>query len=273
MIEALLQAGEIDLILSVIVITKDNFLELVATIESLYEQENLEIIVIDGGTCAKSQVFLQQVRLKYSRFKFICEKDSGISDAFNRGLKQVTGDAVNFLNSGDILISASYYPRAMNILQLRPEIEFVHADILFGDSLAGTLVLKPSLSNLGRGMPYRHQAMIFRLTVFEKLGGFSVKLKATMDFDLVCRMHKEGMLGFYDQTEAVVKMDGGGISSTRELLGYREHDQILTQHGLWNFSNVLGTCTRYLFFAVRKILLFFKLKRVVVELKQFKRRI
>ena len=73
------------------------------TILSVLDQKypNLEYIIIDGGSTDNSVEIIK----KYERHLtfWVSEKDKGQSDAINKGLKHVTGDLFNWINSDDLL--------------------------------------------------------------------------------------------------------------------------------------------------------------------------
>lgn len=106
--------------LSVITITFNSVKTLERTIESVLNQgyENLEYIIIDGGSTDGTQEIIK----KYKKvLGFWCsEPDKGISDAFNKGIKAATGDLIWIINSDDGLM-----PGAVNALmrQYSPEID------------------------------------------------------------------------------------------------------------------------------------------------------
>ncbi len=227
-------------------------------------------MVVDGGQCQLTKNYLSQLSLGSLNFSFVSEPDEGISDAFNKALRMSKGDAVVFINSGDRLIDKNYFARCERRFLTDPSIDFIHAAVGFEDRVAGPIVLKPSLSGLGAGMPYRHQSMVVKRKVFEELGHFDPKLRLTMDYDFVCRMHLAGCKGFYDSTSAVVMMDGKGVSSTQELAAYREVSRLLTKYKLWNLSNLLGTVKRYLFYFVRRFLIYARLTSLLAVLKRLK---
>lgn len=71
------------------------------TIDSVLSQNynNLEFMVIDGGSTDNSVEIIK----KHEKFinYWVSEKDSGQSNAINKGLKAATGDIINWLNSDD----------------------------------------------------------------------------------------------------------------------------------------------------------------------------
>lgn len=77
------------------------------TLKSVLEQtyQNLEYIIIDGhskdSTCRIIEKYRDLFIEKGFLFKFISEKDKGIYDAMNKGIKQATGKWINFMNAGD----------------------------------------------------------------------------------------------------------------------------------------------------------------------------
>ena len=74
------------------------------TIESVVNQsyKNIEYILIDGGSKDKTVEIIQEYQSKYPKLiKYISEKDSGIYDAMNKGIKLATGDIVGIVNSDD----------------------------------------------------------------------------------------------------------------------------------------------------------------------------
>src|ERR1035437_7794058 len=72
------------------------------TIESIISQNymDLEYIVIDGWSTDGTDNIVLSYKDKLN-IKFISEKDSGIYDAMNKGIKLAIGDIIGILNSDD----------------------------------------------------------------------------------------------------------------------------------------------------------------------------
>ena len=94
--------------ISIITVVKNSETNIEKTILSVLEQkyENLDYIVIDGGSTDKTLNVLKKYKDKIS--VLISENDNGIWDAMNKGIQQAKGDIIGFLNADDI-----YYPGAL----------------------------------------------------------------------------------------------------------------------------------------------------------------
>ena len=250
-------------LLSIVTITFNNFDELLKTVESVKNLKFCEHLIINGGKCQNTLEFLQSFS-----GKSISEPDQGISDAFNKGIKLSQGSAVILLNSGDILLDQTYPEKALHILKVHQEVDFVHANELYDDIMIGEFVMRPLRKqnnlypNIGKGMPYRHQTMVVRKTVYEKVGLFDLKY-VTSDYDWICRWENSciKIIGsaYYLQGNPVVKMDGGGISSTQENKIILEAIQIIKQRNrnlsfLEKMKSDLALFTRLVLFYCRFLL-------------------
>ena len=219
--------------LSIITIPLNNFEELLRTVESVQDLNGCEHIIINGG---ESQQTLEFLKGYYG--KSVSEPDQGISDAFNKGIRLSSGDAIIMLNSGDLLLDRTYPARASHILDQDPQIDFVHADLIFEDTLIGSYIMRPLRTknvlspSIGRGMPYRHQSMVVRKEVYDRVGFFNLNYICS-DFDWVCRweldLKKSHGQAYYSQGDPVILMDGKGISSTQESRIIFEAIQIIIQ--------------------------------------------
>jgi len=251
--------------LSIITITYNNYSELIRTINSIPAFPFIESVVVNGGQCEKTSEFLKT----YSG-KSITEKDDGISDAFNKGVKLSSGNCIMFLNSGDVLFDKSYPEKAIKLLDGNKKVSFVHSNLLLVYTSELELFMRPTLSNLGRGMPYLHPTMIVRNDLFDKIGMFNTKLKIAMDFDWIVKLVKNNFLGYYLNNSAVVKMDASGKSIKEENEAIKECFLILKANNYLTPTNLLGYTQRYTLYVLRMLMVKIGLKDFLISIKKIK---
>ena len=89
-------------------------------LDSVLEQKgvDLDYIVVDGGSDDGTVEQLKEYEVKFAgRMRWISEKDRGMYDAINKGVKMATGDVVGILNADDVLATPYSVPQCS--LQIR----------------------------------------------------------------------------------------------------------------------------------------------------------
>ena len=100
------------------------------TIESVLSQDykNIEYIVVDADSSDETQNIIKQFEDKISLF--ICEKDNGIYDGMNKGIKNSTGEIIGILNSDDIYSSNKVISQVVSKLKIT-NASTLYADLVF----------------------------------------------------------------------------------------------------------------------------------------------
>ena len=197
--------------ISIITVTKnsENFLE--ECILSLDKQSyrNYEHIIIDG--CSTDNT-INLIKIAY----WISEKDEGLYDAMNKGIKKCSGDIIGILNSDDI-----YYPQALKIVNeyfnLNKELDFLFGSVNKYKLLHG---YKPKKIKWSFGFYTSHSVGFFIKRKSQlKVGLYNLKYKYSSDYDLFYRMIVHFKLkGMATKKEEILgKFRSGGISSKRIL--------------------------------------------------------
>lgn len=153
-----------------------------------------EYIIIDGASKDKtieiankySDLFSQK-NIKYS---IISEKDSGVFNAMNKGIRLATGDFISFLNAGDW-----YELDALQKIQSFYEEESF--DLTYGGlhyiMLDGKVINKMSRMDhfLISTRNWNHPSMFLKREIYKKYG-FGESFKTLGDFDLFLKLRKDG---------------------------------------------------------------------------------
>ncbi len=180
--------------ISVITICFNNPEELLKTCASTDAQAQapFEHLVIDGSTDGRISEWLEATPQPAWR-RWICERDKGIADAFNKGIQHFRGDLNVFMNSGDTFYDATVLGQVAEAFAADPELQWLHGKVRLFRGGQWVIVGKPfEQKKLYRGMrSIAHQTMYVRRGVFERRGGFDTTLRYSMDYDFLCRIAEE----------------------------------------------------------------------------------
>jgi glycosyltransferase involved in cell wall biosynthesis len=208
--------------ISIITICYNNKTELLKTIDSIDAQSLLpyEHWIIDGSTTSDINAYLNAHTQPLYRY-WICERDKGISDAFNKGFKHCKGEIIQFLNSGDTLFSPSVLSSVTEVFSTHTSITWTHGLINIYRGGHWVVIGKPFEANkLYRGMRATfHPTMFVRKELFSTAGSFDLSLSIAMDYDFLIRIRDEP---FFFMNSPISSMDPGGISNSSYLNALKE---------------------------------------------------
>jgi len=200
------------------------------TIHSVINQsyKNIEFIIIDGASNDNTLIIIDKYRTAIQQL--ISEKDRGIYDAMNKGLKTASGEYVLFLNAGDEL-----YER--NTLELI----FANnrtADIYYGNTavvdfegrtLADRRLSPPeklTWKSLKMGMCVSHQSFIAKRLLCDF---YDTNYKIASDIDWVIKVLKQSDT-IVNTHQYISKFLVGGTSAKRRKKALVERFSILSKH-------------------------------------------
>ena len=121
-------------LISVITVVLNNQKYLTKSINSVLKQsyKNFELIIIDGGSTDGTLEILRQNNNKIDFW--ISEKDKGLYDAMNKGIRLSRGSIISILNSDDF-----YYQNALKIA-VNYFKKYEKIDFLFGSVIKHKLL-------------------------------------------------------------------------------------------------------------------------------------
>ncbi len=167
------------------------FLE--ATIRSVLLQgyPNLEYVVIDGGSGDDSLEIIE----KYSDYlsHWVSEKDSGQTNAINKGIKQTSGDILAWINSDDIYTKGAF-TRVTTAFFDDPKSIVVYSNRALIDENQQVFGCSPLEEFNPPITPYLvcSETAFWRREAMENIGLLDESLNFCMDVDFFCRLLTQG---------------------------------------------------------------------------------
>lgn len=244
--------------ISIITVAYNSEKTLRDTIESVLNQtySDIEYIIIDGLSQDNTVGIIREYEPKFcGRLKWMSERDLGIYDAINKGVRMATGDYVTILNSDDFFIAPNVISVMVDAIKIQ-KVDAIYANTLRVSKdnieVINRKTRKPittrkkviygskeSRHDYVYEMTYRgwhpnHPSFTISKKVYEMYGLFNTDYKIAADFDLMFRFlvkHKIS-LGYLD--EYVIKMrDGGASAASLSILwqNIRDCTRIISSYG------------------------------------------
>ena len=261
--------------LSIITITYNNAEGLLRTIQSVQAQtfRDFEHIIVDGGSTDGSVEIIRQyadneaIRLqgyKATRQEkngkaddtlpnrpiasspnrheicWISEKDRGVYDAQNKGIRLAHGEYCYFLNAGDTFCADDVLERMFSPNSLIASSPNRQPDILYGNEIIvdgngqrigiARGVENPSFVDLYNSC-MKHQASFIRRSLFDKYGMYDADMRICSDFGWFFRViafHEDVRLLYKDVD--IAYFENTGLSYHSPELCAKERQQILDRY-------------------------------------------
>ena len=250
--------------LSIITITYNNAEGLRKTLASVASQtfRDFEHIIVDGGSTDDSVDIIRQyadneaIRSENSKadnlassphhlitslpIAWISEKDRGVYDAQNKGIRLAHGEYCYFLNAGDTFCADDVLERMFSPNSLIASSPNRLPDILYGNEIIvdgngqrigiARGVVNPTFVDLYNSC-MKHQASFIHRSLFDKYGMYDADMRICSDFDWFFRViafHDEVTLQYKDVD--IAYFENTGLSYHAPELCAKERQQILDRY-------------------------------------------
>lgn len=209
-------------LISIITVVFDGELTLEKTILSVINQtyEHFEFLIIDGNSTDGTHEIIDKYK---SSIDFVMiEKDNGIYDAMNKGLRYAKGEYLFYLNSGDIV-----YENTFKYI-FKEEKKVFCFDVVYGNIInAGTnkVVKALPLNEIKQGMIFCHQAVLLKKEILE-IFKFDTSYKIAADFNLFLKLYLANKSFYYFDIN-FGEYDDTGVSNKMFFKTINEYIQII----------------------------------------------
>ena len=159
------------------------------SLSPLNESFSWENIIVDSSPAINSSIIKC---FKRDSLIHLETPPKGIYPAFNLGLEHARGEFIWFLNGGDRLKSSKNVLKAIETMADQPELDLLCAgvDLYRGGKFIYSATPKsPFIKNLVGQNSLCHQGIIYRRSVFNRLGTFSQNYKLAGDYEHHFRCH------------------------------------------------------------------------------------
>ena len=220
--------------------------------------DNLEYIVIDGKSTDTTMEIIASFGDQI--FKVVSEKDKGMYDAINKGIRMASGDIIGVLNSDD------YYTDGLVIEDVMSKFNEANADALYADLNYVDQIDTNNVVRYWKSSDYKpnsflsgwmppHPTFFIRKEWYLKYGEYSLELVSAADYELMLRMVLKHGARLAYLPRVIVNMRVGGMSnsSLRNRLRANKEDR-----KAWEMNGLTPKYYTLIFKPLRKIIQYVK---------------
>lgn len=172
---------------------------------------NLEYIIIDGGSTDGTIDIIHKYKDKIDYWQ--SEKDAGIYDAMNKGLRRASGRWVNFMNAGDAFYAPDTVTEIFAAGTQRATFIYGGVEIVYPDLVR---IQRPGApENLWQGMQFCHQS-VFTDVAYHQAHPFNIANKIAADLAFFYEAYQEKMT-FSDCGKVISRVITGGVSESNRV--------------------------------------------------------
>ena len=203
-------------LISVVTVCYNSEKTIEKTIQSILSQtnNNYEYIVVDGKSTDRTIEIVESYIEKFDgRLKYISEKDSGIYNAMNKGIKRCNGDIIGILNSDDYysnntleLVAKKYADEKYPLLIINGDMERINGK---GDVVCRYRFSEEQVKSKSC---FGHPSMFAAKAVYDRIGLYDETYKLAADGEWQYRAHEAPEVKYILVHEVFNHMREGGAS-------------------------------------------------------------
>jgi len=236
--------------ISIITVTFNSARTVRDTIESVLKQSHpdIEYIVMDGGSQDNTVDIIKGYEPKFNgRLKWVSQKDKGMYDAMNNGIKMATGEVVGIINSDDFYHHDDIIAKVNEAFE-KNDIEALYGDVRFvnEDNLDKTVRYYSSKNfapwRFRWGFMPAHPTFFTYKHNFDKYGYYKYDYHIAADYELLIRFLYSNRLKSMYLPEDFMKMRTGGRSTASWRSNIILNQEIIRgckENGIWTCMPML----------------------------------
>ena len=200
-------------LITVITATYNAAQTLEQTILSVISQgyRNVEFIIIDGGSQDGTVEILR--KFEHAIDYWVSEPDTGIFNAWNKGVSLSSGEWIAFLGADDVYVAGALDAYAAIIAQNSgASLDYISSrvNLTKGDKTVRVIGGRWNYRSFAKYMNVAHVGSLHNARLFAQWGGFDTAYRICGDYELLLRPGAALRADYFDQT--TVNMSIGGVS-------------------------------------------------------------
>ena len=247
-------------VISIVTTTYQDVEHLKKVVEGIKKQDypRIEYIIVDGGSKDGTVDYLKELEKDFSygwperRVRWISEKDEGIYDALNIGIRMATGDLIGPMF--DQFANPHVLSEMVSVIE-EEDSDGVHGDLYYVDE-EGNPVREWKMGNtktIRDGWMPAHPTLYLKKEVYDRFGVYKTNYRIAADYEYMIRILKNNDVRLSYIPRVLVHMFYGGTSSgglSNYMLSFKEGKRALEENDI-------------------KGAFFITVKRTLLVLKQF----
>lgn len=207
------------------------------TIESVLNQtyKNIEYIIVDGGSTDRTLEIIKEYYPKFhGRMKYISEKDKGIYDAMNKGIRWSTGILIGIIGSDDYYEKSAVEEVVAHMTNDKYQVIYGYCKVLKENHVK--FISKTNHKKLVHCMIPHATCFVTRNT-YRDFGLFLLRFKVASDFEFMLRLYCSKKVTFIQVKEILADFRMGGACSKKRCSV--ENALILRKYKLISLKNMM----------------------------------
>lgn len=211
---------------------KENLKKIIAQVKK-QDYDNIEYVIVDGGSADGTREVIAEAEAYFGdRLKWISEKDKGIYDAINKGIRLSTGDILGCCfdqYAGPDVISK------MVAIMEKEGTDGVHGDLYYMEGDKVVRYWHQGQGNIRYGWMPGHPTLYLKKSVYDKYGLYKTDYRISADYEFMIRILKDKKVKLSYLPEVLIYMSHGGTSTNSlgaYLTGMKEGHRALRENGV-----------------------------------------
>ena len=236
--------------ISIITVCYNSAQTIERTIQSVVGQDYLsrEYIIVDGLSTDSTMSIVSKYSDKID--VIVSEKDKGISDAFNKGIRRATGDIIVMINSDDILLPGALSRVAKAWV---PGVDVLATNVIMKDADTGYECREVPSTDFPL-MPFfrhiAHQGAYISRECYHKYGLYDTNIRWPMDLEYLMRVYTRGGTFRHADIDTALFISGGTTNSNSILKKKKDYIYLVKKNG----GNSLQAWIFYLFLVATQVI-------------------